>query len=372
MIQSTLNQLCRIRTGKVDVNSGNPDGKYPFFTCARDFTFSDEFDFDCEAILIAGNGEVGLSHYYNGKFQAYQRTYVLDDFRDVFVPYLKYVIDAKLIPHLKGLTHGSSIPYIRKGGLESCPVPLPSLEGQKRIAGILDEADRVRKKSQALIDKYDELAQSLFFDMFGDPVTNPKGWEVVQLGEKLVTKGGKRLPKGADYSVSPTEWPYLRVADMRVNAVELGELKFLTEEVQSKISRYTISKDDVFISIAGTIGVAGWIPDELDGCNLTENAAKIVGLREARLRKEFLSFFLNSHFVQREIEARTMAVGVPKLALFRIESLPLMLPPMELQEEFLVRLRKIQACKSHLGQNVQGGNNLFNALLQKAFKGELN
>ena len=104
---------------------------------------------------------------------------------------------------------------------------------------------------------------------------------------------------------------------------------------------------------------------------MTENAAKIVGLREARLRKEFLSFFLNSHFVQREIEARTMAVGVPKLALFRIESLPLMLPPLELQEEFLDRLGKIQACKIRLEQNDEGGNNLFNALLQKAFKGEL-
>lgn len=266
---------------------------------------------------------------------------------------------------------GASYPAVSNKIVCNSEIPLPPLKEQKRIAEILDEADRVRKKTQALIDKYDELAQSLFLDMFGDPVTNPKGWEVVQLGEKLVAKGGKRLPKGADYSVSPTEWPYLRVADMRVNAVELSELKFLTEEVQSQISRYTISKDDVFISIAGTIGVAGWIPDELDGCNLTENAAKIVGLREARLRKEFLSFFLNSHFVQREIEARTMAVGVPKLALFRIESLPLMLPPLELQEEFLDRLGKIQACKIRLEQNDEGGKNLFNALLQKAFKGEL-
>ena len=288
----------------------------------------------------------------------------------VDIEYLYFVMKWS-VPRLQDMGRGATFKEISKAIVKGFEIPLPPLEEQKRIAGILDEADRVRKKTQALIDKYDELAQSLFLDMFGDPVTNPKGWEVVQLGEKLVAKGGKRLPKGADYSVSPTEWPYLRVADMRVNAVELSELKFLTEEVQSKISRYTISKDDVFISIAGTIGVAGWIPDELDGCNLTENAAKIVGLREARLRKEFLSFFLNSHFVQREIEARTMAVGVPKLALFRIESLPLMLPPLELQEEFLDRLGKIQACKIRLEQNDEGGKNLFNALLQKAFKGEL-
>ena len=284
--------------------------------------------------------------------------------------YLFYFLK-QAAPYFERVSTGATVKGIKLEHLRNLGIPLPPMEEQKRIAGILDEADRVRKKTQALIDKYDELAQSLFLDMFGDPVTNPKGWEVVQLGEKLVAKGGKRLPKGADYSVSPTEWPYLRVADMRVNAVELSELKFLTEEVQSKISRYTISKDDVFISIAGTIGVAGWIPDELDGCNLTENAAKIVGLREARLRKEFLSFYLNSHFVQREIEARTMAVGVPKLALFRIESLPLMLPPLELQGEFLVRLGQIRASKIHLEQNDEEGNNLFEALLQEAFKGEL-
>ena len=180
------------------------------------------------------------------------------------------------VPRLQDMGRGATFKEISKAIVQGFQIPLPPLEEQKRIAGILDEADRVRKKTQALIDKYDELAQSLFLDMFGDPVTNPKGWEVVQLGEKLDAKGGKRLPKGADYSVSPTEWPYLRVADMRVNAVELSELKFLTEEVQSKISRYTISKDDVFISIAGTIGVAGWIPDELDGCNLTRMQPKLL------------------------------------------------------------------------------------------------
>lgn len=75
-----LGDSCRIRTGKKDVNEGNPNGKYPFFTCSRETHFSDEFSFDTEAILVAGNGAVGETKYYKGKFQAYQRTYVLDDF----------------------------------------------------------------------------------------------------------------------------------------------------------------------------------------------------------------------------------------------------------------------------------------------------
>jgi len=77
----TLGDVCKIATGKKDVNQGNPNGIYPFFTCSRKITYSDTYSFDTEAILVAGNGDVGLTKYYKGKFEAYQRTYVLYDFR---------------------------------------------------------------------------------------------------------------------------------------------------------------------------------------------------------------------------------------------------------------------------------------------------
>ncbi|MDP2752322.1 MAG: N-6 DNA methylase, partial [Rhodocyclaceae bacterium] len=78
-----LGELCQIKTGKKDVNSGNENGEYPFFTCARKHTYSDDYSFDTEAILIAGNGDVGSVLYYSGKFEAYQRTYVLSDWIDI-------------------------------------------------------------------------------------------------------------------------------------------------------------------------------------------------------------------------------------------------------------------------------------------------
>ena len=75
-----LENLCEIKTGKKDVNQGNPEGKYPFFTCALEHTYSDTFSYDTEALMIAGNGAVGNVTYYSGKFEAYQRTYILADF----------------------------------------------------------------------------------------------------------------------------------------------------------------------------------------------------------------------------------------------------------------------------------------------------
>jgi len=355
MIQSTLNQLCRIRTGKVDVNSGNPDGKYPFFTCARDFTFSDEFDFDCEAILIAGNGEVGLSHYFNGKFQAYQRTYVLDDFRDVFVPYLKYVIDANLIPHLKGLTHGSSIPYIRIGGLESCPVPLPPLQEQKRIAGILDEADRVRKKTQALIDKYDELAQSLFLDMFGDPVTNPKGWEVKPLGSVIELVNGRAYKKDELLNEGT---PVLRIQNLN------GGQRWYFSDLDLPQSKYC-HKGDLLFAWSASFG-----PYIFDG----PKSIFHYHIWNCRIEKKAQIPFYFGLLKQLTDQIKSNSHGASMLHMTKggMEQMEIIVPPDSVIAEFTELREKNATQRQGLIIEVSRAESLFNALLQKAFKGELN
>ena len=158
----------------------------------------------------------------------------------------------------------------------------------------------------------------------------PKDWKVVLLRDIAQVKGGKRLPKGEKLVDYKTGFPYIRVVDFKNGKVDVSSVKYLLPETYKKIKNYTISSDDVYISIAGTVGLAGLIPPELDGANLTENAAKLCGLRE--VRKEFLSYLLNSRFLRKQI-IRLMGKGTqPKLALFRIGSLKLPLPPLQEQE----------------------------------------
>ena len=136
-----LGNVCQIKTGKKDVNEGNAAGQYPFFTCAREHTFSDSFSFEGEAILIAGNGEVGNLNYINGKFEAYQRTYVLQDFT-THVSYLWHQMTASLAKSLGIGKIGSSIPYIKMENLvefEFC-YPIEVTE-QIAIANILSDID---------------------------------------------------------------------------------------------------------------------------------------------------------------------------------------------------------------------------------------
>ena len=133
-----LGKLCTIRTGKKDVNSGNPEGKYPFFTCAREHTFSDVWSFDCEAILVAGNGDVGAVQYYQGKFEAYQRTYVLSDWVGVTGRYLYFCLDGPLKETVSKLKQGNTMPYIKLGMLSEFQVPLPPLATQQAIVAEIE------------------------------------------------------------------------------------------------------------------------------------------------------------------------------------------------------------------------------------------
>lgn len=133
-----LGDVCKITTGKKDVNEGNPSGQFPFFTCAREHTYSDYYSFDCEAILVAGNGEVGNLNYYSGKFEAYQRTYVIYGF-NAETKYIWHALKFGLAASLGIGKIGSSIPYIKKSELTSFKLHLPSKDEQSAIATAISD-----------------------------------------------------------------------------------------------------------------------------------------------------------------------------------------------------------------------------------------
>ena len=131
-VEKRLGDVCRIKTGKKDVNQGNPDGEYPFFTCAAAHTYSDSYSFDTEALLVAGNGNVGQTSYYCGKFEAYQRTYVLFDFNGVSAKYLFRVLDKRLSAKVSKQKLGNTMPYIKIGMLSEFVLPVPPAKTQDR------------------------------------------------------------------------------------------------------------------------------------------------------------------------------------------------------------------------------------------------
>ena len=119
----------------------------------------------------------------------------------------------------------------------------------------------------------------------------PKGWKSNKLTNICLIKGGKRLPKGETLSDIPTSHPYIRVTDFERYSVNLDNIKYITDEIYNVIKNYTISSDDLYISIAGSTGMIGTIPEKLNGANLTENAAKIVIKDQNIIDKNYLKYY---------------------------------------------------------------------------------
>lgn len=153
----------------------------------------------------------------------------------------------------------------------------------------------------------------------------------IRIGDIAKAKGGKRLPKGASVQDAPTPHPYLRVVDFGDSGIDRSAIKFIDENIHHQIRRYTISASDIYISIAGTIGRVGMIPDDLSGANLTENAAKITEISDD-VDARFLMYFLRGATGQAAMANQTGGTSQPKLALYRIEDIRFPCPPRREQE----------------------------------------
>lgn len=176
-------------------------------------------------------------------------------------------------------------------------------------------------------------------------------WKTKKLGILADVKGGKRLPKGENVVSDKTNHPYIRLTDMIDGKINAKNVMYITDEVHKKISRYTISKEDIYLSIAGTIGVVCRVPEELDGANLTENAVKI-SLKSKEIIKDYLFYFLNSHDGQTQIKQRTGGASQPKLALDRVKSIEVHYPDPEFQLKITSQLNVFNQAIDHLSARI--------------------
>lgn len=274
---------------------------------------------------------------------------------------------------------GSTFSAITLNIVKNCEIPLPPLSEQNAIADKLDDSfAKIENAITNLINAKENLKlykQSVLKSAFnGDllPNTSPTHWEVKKLGDFSEIKGGKRLPANSKFSKDTTKFAYIRVADFENMSVNLKDIKYITQEIQDKIKNYTISSDDIYISIAGTIGKVGTIPIELNGANLTENAAKITF---NGANKKFLVYYLNSNEAQMQIIFFTKATTQAKLALYRIKEIKIPLPPLSEQNLIVAEIDRrfaiVDKTLNLIDKSIQNAKNLKQSILKKAFSGEL-
>lgn len=309
--------------------------------------------------------------------------------------YMYYFYHSHLYQNLVLGINRSAQAGFNKRDLDALFIPLPPLKEQKRIVAKIEEIFAVidqigTRKEEALTiinkmrqtalrdaimgvlveqDETDEPASELykkiqirkekliqekkikkekpFPDIAEDeiPFEIPDNWKWVRLGSVTSIKGGKRVPKGEKFAEEPTEHIYLRVTDMHNNTILSKSLRYITDETFEKIKSYTISKDDLYLTIAGSIGRVGTIPDEYQNMNLTENACKI---QPFSIDKKYLMYELTSQFVQNQFQEGFNQLAQPKLSIRTTEKTLIPLPPLAEQERIVEKLDEIMAISDQM------------------------
>jgi restriction endonuclease S subunit len=255
-----LGEICSIRTGKKDVNEGNPAGKYPFFTCSKDIHYSDSISFDTEAILVAGNGVVGETKYFRGKFEAYQRTYVLDQF-SVLAPYLFLFLKGTLVAALNKHVTGSTMPYIRKGALENIEIPLPPLLEQHQIAAVLGVVQRAIEQQERLLALSAELKKTLLHQLFTQGLRGesqkqteigpvPESWEVLPLGVLAKIGNGSTPKRDNEAYWQGGSIPWLNSGKIHERFITEAD-QFVTELAANECHLPRVKSGSLLIAITG-------------------------------------------------------------------------------------------------------------------------
>ena len=272
-----------------------------------------------------------------------------------------------------GLSEKTTVPSIRKSKIETLEIPLPSLEEQKRIAAILDKADQVRRKRQEAIRLTEELGRSIFLDMFGDPVTNPKGWEVVKIDQIVDAIESGWSPKCDSRIAEPNEWGVLKLGAISWGTFNEQENKALLSGTTPKTD-LEVQPGNLLFTRKNTYELVGasvyvdktrsrlLLPDLVFRLKVNNKVNPIYlwqALSQSSMRQEISSL------------AGGSSGSMPNISKARLRTLKVALPSLELQNKFSRISEKYWKKQELLQEYKKQADNLFNSLLQRAFRGEL-
>lgn len=334
-----------------------------------------------DIVICARNGSkalVGKCAIYEGDSDVISFGAFMAIFRTPFFQYAYLYFNSPVFRRNFSNDDSKQINQVTQNILKNSLIPIPPEEEQKRITdkinsvfSFLDTIDTLQSQYQdnlatlksKIIDAgiqgklteqlpEDGTAEELYqqihtnqgiekkdiADINADLPEIPFTWCWVHLGDIVRVLGGKRIPAGRKLTTADTGHKYIRISDMKNRSVDAEKLLFVPEDIYPSIAQYIIHKEDVYITVAGTIGRVGKIPESVDGANLTENADRLVF---SNLDQDWLIYCLTSTFVQKQIEYLTTQVAQPKLAIKRIQEFLLPLPPFAEQKRIVAKLEEL-------------------------------
>jgi type I restriction enzyme S subunit len=286
---------------------------------------------------------------------------------DVDSGYLYHCMKS-LVPRIQDMGRGATFAEISKELFGEIEIPLAKeIKEQKRIAAILDKADAIRRKRKKAIQLADEFLRSVFLDLFGDPVTNPKGWPVVRLDELAakVTDGTHQSPRW-----TPDGVPFLFISNIVNQKISFETEKFIAEETFQELTRITpIEVGDVLYTTVGSYGNAALVTSDRKFCFQRH----IAHIKPDRIKviPEFLWAMMNSPGVRRQADKQARGVAQKTLNLGELKSFLVFNPSVAEQQKFVRFIRKVESVKESFAIGNEAYVQLFRSTSQRAFRGEL-
>ena len=360
-----LGNYVKIKTGKLDANAARENGQYPFFTCSVEPLRIDTYSYDCECVLVAGNGDLNVK-YYNGKFDAYQRTYIIEsENKDVLsVPYLYCYLD-RYVEELRKQSIGGVIKYIKLGNLTEAKIPMCSITEQNEVVAKLDKLNTLISLREQQLAKLDELVKARFVELFGDT------GKQVPLTDYVWFQEGPGV-RSVDFTDDGTI--LLTGSNINDNTISFGHKsdRHISNELSSgKYAHFMCDKDDILV-VSSAID-----PDKFDKKVVVVDVDKKYCLNTGIIRfkpnKQYLTLgyfreFLKTDYFKHQVSSEMRGIAQMHFGPSHLKQMTILLPDtIERQIEFESFVQQTDKSKSAIQQSLEKLETLKKALMQKYF-----
>ena len=354
-----LGDYVNIKTGKLDANASSKNGQYPFFTCSVEPLRIDTYSYDCECVLVAGNGDLNVK-YYNGKFDAYQRTYIIEsiDKSVLSVPYLFCFLD-RYVEELRKQSIGGVIKYIKLGNLTEAKIPMLCIEEQSNIVNTLNKVNNLISMRKQQLSKLDELIKARFVELFG-------GLERTTTIARYISelRGGKSLA-----GTEPCKNRVLKTGAATFGWFDPEQYKYLPADYEPLLE-HKVETGDVIISRMNTpelVGACSYVFDAPDDMYYPDRLWKAV-LKEST-NPIFLWQLLWEKDIRKAIKESSGGTSgtMHNISKANLLAIKCMDAPIELQNEYAEFVEQTDKSKSEIQKSLEKLETLKKALMQKYF-----
>ena len=353
-----IGDLTNIRTGKLDANASSEDGQYPFFTCSKDPLKISTYTYDCECVLVAGNGDLNVK-YYKGKFDAYQRTYIIEDNGSgrLYMPYLYYFM-TRYVEQLRKQAIGGVIKYIKLGNLTNAEMELPTIEEQKIIVNIMEKAKHILDMKNQNIHNLNQLIQSRFVELFGDLKSNNKRWPIVGFKEcaDIDTNMIHNFEGYEDY-------PHIGINCIEKETGRLIGYRTIAEDGVISGKYLFTPKHIIYSKIRPNLNKVA-LPDFKGLCSAD---AYPILVKSEICNREYFGYTLRSRYFLDYILAFSNRTNLPKVNKNQVEGFMLPLPPINIQNQFATFVHQVNKSKFEVQKSLEKTQLLYDSLMQEYF-----